>query len=64
MILKNYTSTPVRKERLSPARKARMEASRRKFVETCGMSDRVESFGKVDSFKNRPRARLEFVKPI
>ena len=28
------------------------------------MPDRVESFREVDSSKNRPRARLGFVKPI
>ena len=28
------------------------------------MPDRVESFGEVDSSKNRPRAWLEFVTPI
>ena len=28
------------------------------------MPDRIESFQKVDRSKNRPRARLGFVKPI
>ena len=35
--------------------------------QVCGkgrVPDRVESFGKVNSYANRPRARLEFVKPI
>ena len=28
------------------------------------MPDRVDSFREINSSKNRPRARLEFVKPI
>ena len=64
MILKNHTSAPIRKERLSPTSKARREASRNKFVEKDGMPDRVESFGEIDSRENCPRARPGFVKPI
>ena len=64
MILINHTNTPIRKERLSPTSKARREASRNKFEEKDGMPDRGESFRKVDRSKDRPRARLGFVKPI
>ena len=34
----------VRKKRMSPSSKARMNSSRNEFVEKGGMSDRVESF--------------------
>ena len=44
VILKNYTSVPVRKERLSPTNKTRKEASRNEFMEKSGMPDRVKSF--------------------
>ena len=64
VILINHTNVPVRKERLSPTRKARREASRNEFVEKGGMPDRVKSFGEIDSTKNRSRARPGFVKPI
>ena len=64
VILKNHTSAPVRKERLSPTSKARREASRNEFVEKTGMPDRVKSFREIDSRENRPRARPGFVKPI
>ena len=64
VILKNHTSAPVRKERLSPTSKARREASRNEFVKKGGMPDRVKSFGEIDSRENRPRARPGFVKPI
>ena len=64
VILKNYTSAPIRKERLSPTSKARREASRNKFMEKSGMPDRVKSFREIDSRVNRPRARPGFVKPI
>ena len=64
VILKNHTSAPVRKERLSPTSKARREASRNQFVEKGGMPDRVKSFREIDSRQDRPRARPEFVKPI
>ena len=64
MILKTHASTPIRKERLSPMSKAMREASRNKFVENGRVSDRAESFRGIDRSKNRPRTRLEFVKPI
>ena len=64
VILKNHTSAPIRKERLSPTSKARREASRNEFVEKGGMPDRVKSFREMDSRENRPRARPGFVKPI
>ena len=44
MILKNHTSAPLGKERMSPTSKARREASRNEFVEKGGMPDRVKSF--------------------
>ena len=64
VILKNHTSAPITKERLSPMSKARMEASRNQFVEKIGLPDRVKSFRKIDSRENRPRSRPGFVKPI
>ena len=64
VILKDHTSAPIRKERLSPTSKARREASRNQFVEKGGMPDRVKSFREIDSRENRPRARSGFVKPI
>ena len=64
VILKNHTSAPIRKERLSPTSKARREASRNELVQNGGMPDRVESFGEIDSREDRPRARPGFVKPI
>ena len=64
VILKNHRSAPIRKKRLSPASKARREASRNEFMEKGGMPDRVKSFREIDSRENRPRARPGFVKPI
>ena len=64
MILKNHRSAPIRKVRLSPASKARREASRNKLVEKSRMPDRVKSFGEIDSRQDRPKARPGFVKPI
>ena len=64
VILKNHTSAPVTKERLSPMSKARREASRNKFVVKGGMPDRHRSFREIDSRQDRPRARPGFVKPI
>ena len=46
VILKDYTSAPIRKERLSPTSKARREASRNEFMEKDRMPDRVKSFRK------------------
>ena len=64
VILKNHTSMPIRKKRLSPASKARRETSRNQFVEKGRMPDRVKSFREIDSRQDRPRARPGFVKPI
>ena len=64
VILKNHTSAPVRKERLSPTSKARREASRNQFVQKGEMPDRVKSIREIDSRQDRPRARSGFVKPI
>ena len=65
VILKNHTSTPIRKKRfMSPTSKARREASRNKFAEKGGVPDRVKSFKEINSRENRPRARPGFVKPI
>ena len=64
MILINYSSAPIRKERLSPTSKARREASQNEFMEKGGMPERVKSFRKIDSRQDRPRARPGFVKPI
>ena len=64
VILKNHTSAPIRKERLTPTSKSKREASRNQFVEKGGMPDRVKSFREIDSREDRPRARPGFVKPI
>ena len=64
MILKNYASAPIKKERLSSTSKARREANRNDFVEKGGVSDRVKIFREIDSRQDRPRARPGFVKPI
>ena len=64
MILKNHTSAPISKEKLSSTSKARTGASRNQFVEKSRMADRVESFRKIDSRENCPRARPGFVKLI
>ena len=64
MILKDHRSAPIRKERLSPASKARWEASRNEFVEKGGMPDRVKSFREIDSTQNRSRAQPGFLKSI
>ena len=64
VILKDYTSAPIRKERWSLTSKAWREASRNKFVEKGGMPDRVKSFGEIDSRQDRSRARPGFVKLI
>ena len=60
VILINHASAPIRKERLSPTR----EASRNEFMEKGGMPDRVESFRKINSREDRPRARPGFVESI
>ena len=44
VILINHTSTPIRKERLSPMSKARREASQNEFVEKGGMPHQVKNF--------------------
>ena len=64
MILINHASAPARMERLSPTSKARMEASRNKFVEKGRIPDRVESFREINSRQDRPRARHGFDKLI
>ena len=60
----NHASMPITKERLSLTSKARREASRHKLMEKDGEPDRVRSFRKVNTSKNRPRYRPGFVKPI
>ena len=64
VILKNHTSAPIRKERLSPTSKAMREASRNKFLKKGGMPDRVKSFREINSRQDRTRAHPGFVKPI
>ena len=44
VILKSRKSVPIRKERLSPTNKARMEASRNKFVKKAGCQTVSEGF--------------------
>ena len=64
VILKNRACTSVRKKRLSPTSKAKREASQNKLAERSEMPDRVESFRKLNSSENHPRARPGFVKLI
>ena len=64
VILKNHTSAPIRKERLSPTSKARREASQNKFVEKSGMPDRAKSSREIVSREDRPRALPGLAKPI
>ena len=64
MITENDAGMPVKMESLCPTSKARRGASRNKFIEKSGMPDRAISLRKVDRSKNRPRARLGFVKLI
>ena len=49
MILTNYASAPIRKERLSPTSEGKKEASRNEFMEKGGMPDRVKSFREINS---------------
>ena len=63
VILKNYTSTPVRK-RLSLSTKARRKTSQNMLVKETGLPDRVKSFREVDSTKDQPSNRLGFVYSI
>ena len=56
----SHASALVGKEKMTSTSKARREASRNQFVEKGGMPDRVESFGEVNSSKDRPRARPGF----
>ena len=49
VILINFASAPIRKERLRSTSKARSEANRALFVEKGWVPDRVESFGEVYS---------------
>ena len=44
----NHASTPIRKKKLSPTRKARKEANRNEFMEKGGVPDRVESLRDID----------------
>ena len=53
-----------RKKRSSPTSITRRKTSQNELVEKGRMPDRVDSFREVDCGKNRPRARLGFVKPI
>ena len=64
VILINHASAPIRKEKLSPTSKARREASQNTFMEKGGVSDRVKSFGEINSREDHPRARPGLVKPI
>ena len=64
VILINHASAPIRKERLSPTRKARKEASRNEFMVKGGMPDRAKSFREINSKEDRPIALPGFVKPI
>ena len=64
MILKDHTSAPIRKERLSPTSKARREANQNECVEKGRVPDRVKSFREIDSRQDRPISRPGLVKLI
>ena len=65
VILINHASAPIiRKERLSPTSKARIEASRNEFMEKGEVPDRVKSFREINSSEDRPATRPGFVKSI
>ena len=63
MILKNYASAPITNEKIEFNEQSK-EASQNRLVEKERMPERGKSFGEVNSSKNRPRARLGFVKSI
>ena len=63
-LLKHYASVRVRKKKIKFIDKARREANQNIFVEESGMPVRAESQGKIDSGKDRPRARLGLVEPL
>ena len=46
MILKNHTSAPIRKEKLSPTNKPRREGRRNEFVEKAGCQTESKAFEK------------------
>ena len=60
----DHASAPVRKERLSPTSKARIEARQNEFIGKNEVPDRVKSFREINSGEDRPRDGLEFIKPI
>ena len=62
--MKNLSSLPIRKERLSPTSKTRSKASRKKFMEKSGIPVRVESLGEINSSKNCRGSLFRFVKLI
>ena len=64
MILINHASGLIRKQRLSPANKAKRKASQNEFMEKGGLADRVKSFREVYSREGHPRPRAGFVQPI
>ena len=59
----NRASAPIRKDILSPTRKAKKESSRNECIVKNGMPGRVKSFREIDSREDLPRARPGFVKP-
>ena len=64
VILINHASALIRKERLSPASKARKEVSRNEFMKKGGVPDGFKNFRQINNREDRPRARSGFVKPI
>ena len=64
MILINHASAPIRKERLSPMSKARIQAGRNEFMEKGGMPDRVKSFREINSREDCSSGRPGFVRSI
>ena len=62
VILINHASAPIRK--IESDKQSKEGGQPNRFVEKGGVPDRVESFEKVDSSENCPRARPGFIKLI
>ena len=63
VILKNHKHA-YQKEKIESNEQSKEGVWQSKFMKKSGMPDRVESGRKINCSKNRPKARLEFVKPI
>ena len=52
------------KEKIESNKYSKREVSQNEFMEKGGVPDRVESFGEINSRKDRPKTRPGFVKSI